>query len=139
MPEKQEKQTPTACFVYGTLLRDKANHRLVSHAKKILPAFMTSAILYDLPYGYPAIVQANDGIVHGELCFFDEIESELPSIDLLEGYNPATPRKSLYIRTVVDVKTEDGQCFSAYTYFAGPLLTSRIPSIGNICKNGIWR
>ena len=53
-------------FVYGTLLRSERNHaRFCGDALTIEPA-STTGRLYDLHAGFPAMVQAADGTVHGE-------------------------------------------------------------------------
>jgi len=139
MLENQEKRVPTGVFCYGTLMRGKSNHRLVAHARQIVDGRLSGARLYDLPYGYPAILLGDDGIVHGELYIFDNLESALSSVDRLEGYKPDNPYASLFIRKNVNIQLADGRYCSAYTYVAGPSLVQRIPSIGQLCKNGIWK
>jgi len=136
---QQEQQNITAAFVYGTLMRGEANHRLVSSAKKIMPATVQGR-LYALVYGYPAMIDGH-GQVHGELYFFDNngIEAVLSRLDYLEGYRPATPETSLFLRKIVEVTTDDGRVYSAYTYLAGPHLVQRLGQIGHECPGGRWQ
>ena len=144
---KENSSAVTAVFVYGTLMRGKPNHHLVSSATKVLPATARGQ-LYSLIYGYPVMIDSgqdggddgdnSDELVHGELYFFDDIEAVLPGLDHLEGYRPAFPDTSLYLRRIVDVTTDDGQIYPAYTYLAGPNLTQRLEQIGQKCPDGRW-
>lgn len=75
-------------FVYGTLLKGESNHdRFCGDALTIEPA-VTTGRLYHLPYGFPAMFDAPDGQVFGELMTFPDIEITLERLDRLEGYRP---------------------------------------------------
>ncbi len=90
--------------------------------------------LYDLPYGFPALVVAEedvlasgttdyradaealhhlhtrsaqmsiDPVVHGEMFVFDDPEERLPALDGLEGYVPG--EEGLYERVLIPVKAK---------------------------------
>ena len=130
-------EVPNALFVYGTLKRGFANHELVSHACEILPA-KAKGTLYDLPYGYPAMMLEGCGVVCGELLVFDDIRDVLPAIDRLEGYRPDEPEGSLFVRVVVEVELKDGSKMPAWTYIAGGLLKDKLPRVGRIIEDGNW-
>lgn len=87
-----------ALFVYGTLMRGEARADLLVGAKGHRPA-ITHGRLYHLPYGYPAIVDVEDGEVHGELVTFDDLDALLPALDAYEG--------DLYRRVAREVRVDD--------------------------------
>ena len=99
--------------------------------------------LYDLPYGFPALVVPEENVlvtgttnfladtekqyivsssralptrwdtVHGELMTFDDPEERLPALDSLEGYVPG--EEGLYERVLVPVEVA-GEAVLAWTY-----------------------
>lgn len=103
-------------FVYGTLKRGMGNHdRFCSDALTIEPA-VTTGRLYHLPYGFPAMFDAPDGQVFGEVMTFPDIAKTLERLDLLEGYRPGDAG-SHYIRiekSVID--TNNGERSPAWVY-----------------------
>ena len=107
----------TRVFVYGTLLRGGANHtRFCNDALAIEPA-STQGRLYDLPAGFPAMVEATDGTVYGEAIAFPDIDAALTRLDFLEGYRPERPEHSLYLRRVQPVMLlNSGDMVLAYCY-----------------------
>jgi gamma-glutamylcyclotransferase (GGCT)/AIG2-like uncharacterized protein YtfP len=46
---------------------------------------------------YPGLLDG-DGVVRGELYYFDDIDAALTTVDPVEGYNSADPERSLYLR-----------------------------------------
>jgi len=72
--EHSEWYQPLPVLVYGTLRQGFANHeRFCSDVLDVIPA-STAGRLYDLPYGFPAMVAADDGRVIGEvLTFLDPV------------------------------------------------------------------
>ena len=113
----------TTLFAYGTLMRGLRNHgRFCGDALTIEPA-STRGRLYDLPAGFPAMVEAADGVVHGEAMTFPDIEATLANVDVLEGYRPDQPGRSLYLRRVQPVTLlGSGATVPAYCYlWHGPL------------------
>jgi gamma-glutamylcyclotransferase (GGCT)/AIG2-like uncharacterized protein YtfP len=78
-------------------MRGMSNHdRFCGDALTVEPA-VTTGRLYHLPYGFPAMFDATDGQVSGEVITFPEIEKTLERLDRLEGYRPGDGR-SHYIR-----------------------------------------
>jgi len=104
-------------FVYGTLMRDQANHaRYCSDALTIEPA-VTTGRLYYLPMGYPAMIEADDGQVFGEAMTLPDLAAKLALLDHLEGYRPDQPEHSLYLRRVRPVSLfKSGLTVPAYCY-----------------------
>jgi len=92
------------------------NHdRYCGEALTIEPA-VTTGRLYHLPYGFPAMFDALDEQVFGEVMTFPDIEKTLERLDLLEGYRPGDTRNH-YIRidkTVTLLKS--GSKVAAWVY-----------------------
>jgi len=83
-------------FVYGTLKQGQRNHdHFCGDAHTIEPA-VTTGRLYDTPYGFPAMFDAPDGKVFGEVMTFPDIEKTLGLLDRLEGYRQSG--ESHYVR-----------------------------------------
>jgi gamma-glutamylaminecyclotransferase len=110
-------------FVYGTLLRGEHNHRFLRNSQFIGEAQTTPGFaLYDLGY-FPAMVRADEGVVHGEV--FEVDDATLRALDRLEGY------PILYQRVLVDLA--DGSQALTYLQTQDQVRgRARIPS-------GSWR
>jgi gamma-glutamylcyclotransferase (GGCT)/AIG2-like uncharacterized protein YtfP len=132
-------------FFYGTLKRGQRNHDLYCGGASRVEEATVRGELYDLPFGYPALVVPEESIhavgtadptrdveeqqrlgrdqvppavgslVLGELFAFDDAESRLPPIDRLEGYDPADP-SSQYRRVLLPVETSEGSGVMAWAY-----------------------
>lgn len=74
------------------------------------------ASLFDLGI-YPAAVPAPDGLVWGEIYEAADASAVLAALDDIEGYRPADPDRSLYVRSRVRVALPDGRSDSAWVYF----------------------
>ena len=91
-------------FVYGTLMRGEANHRLLRGSQFVGAAKTVRGFcLFD--HGpFPAMVRMGDGVVSGEV--FEIREGVLGALDRLEGY------PTLYGRELIDL--DDGSQAIAY-------------------------
>jgi len=103
-------------LVYGTLMRGMRNHdRFCRDALTIEPA-ITTGRLYHLPYGFPAMFDASDGQVFGEVMTFPDIEKTIEHLDWLEGYRPGNC-SSHYIRVQKSVTIlKSGSKIPAWVY-----------------------
>jgi|SRR5215211_2600520 len=137
--------SPLLMFFYGTLKRDERNHeRYCSGALRVEEAVVRGD-LYDVLVGYPALVVPEESIhafgagdptrdaeeqrrlgggpvtslegprVFGEIFAFEDPESRLPSIDRLEGFDPADA-SSHYRRVLLPVETNEGSGLLAWAY-----------------------
>jgi len=132
-------------FFYGTLKRGHANHDQFCRGYLSAEEARTWGRLYDLPFGYPALVIDKEDVravgttdptsdtyeqrslgltgarlladprVSGELFVFDDPEERLPMLDRLEGFDP-TGRSSLYQRVLIPVETSSGVGLLAWAY-----------------------
>jgi gamma-glutamylcyclotransferase (GGCT)/AIG2-like uncharacterized protein YtfP len=132
-------------FFYGTLKRGQDNHDLYCSGATRVEEATVRGELYDLPFGYPALVVPEESIyavgtgdptrdveeqrrlgreqvpqlegpgVLGELFAFDDAESRIPPIDRLEGFDPADS-SSHYRRVLLPVETSEGSVVMAWAY-----------------------
>ena len=94
----------------------------------------TSGFLYDLPAGYPGVVEG-EGTIHGKLLELpDEV---LASLDELEAYDPNAPQSvNEYYRKEVSVRLDDGSEVSAWIYFMTP---ERVREMNGVrIESGSW-
>ncbi len=131
-------------FFYGTLKRGHANHDRFCRGYLRVEEATVRGRLYDLPFGYPALVVPKEDIravgsadpvydasnqqsldptetlkshglrVFGELFTFDDPEQRLPALDRLEGFDPAGP--SPYRRVLIPAGTSEGAGVLAWAY-----------------------
>lgn len=132
-------------FFYGTLKRGERNHDRYCRGALRVEEAKVRGELYDLPFGYPALVVPEESIqavgtgdptgdtqeqwrpgrervplpegprVFGELFAFDDPESRLPPLDRLEGFDPADA-SSHYRRVLLPVETSDDSVILAWAY-----------------------
>ena len=74
------------------------------------------AALFDVGL-YPAAVPAPESQVWGEVYAMADREAVLSALDEIEGYRPADPDSSLYLRQETDVRLPDGATAKASVYF----------------------
>ena len=132
-------------FFYGTLKRDERNHERYCSGFLHVEEATVRGDLYDVLVGYPALVVPEESIlalgtdsptrdaeeqrrlghepvrslegprVFGEVFAFDDPESRLPTLDHLEGFDPADA-SSHYRRVLLSVETNAGSRLLAWTY-----------------------
>lgn len=113
----------TKVFVYGTLLRGEANHRLLARAEMVAKArTKPEYFLVDLG-AYPAIIAGGQYAVWGEVYAVDA--GTLHRLDQLEGHPHFYTRKTIQL--------EDGM--EAETYV---LHEDQVRGMRRICS-GDWR
>jgi len=103
-------------FVYGTLMTDMHNHHLIKPFIKHLETAKTLGLLYDLPYGYPAMISGEEE-VWGEIIELKDVKEALKVLDRLEGYSGVESPRNLYNRTVQEIQILSGNVQQAYVYF----------------------
>jgi len=116
----------TFVFVYGTLMRGEANHRLLVDAERV-GAAVTMGQLFDLG-SFPALVlTGTDDLVDGEL--YRVTDAELAALDRLEGV-----KFGLYTRVKVAVLCGERK-LRAQTYTQSRAEQRGRPRI----ESGSWR
>lgn len=97
-------------FVYGTLLKGADN--MMSNYLKSKSTYFQQALmpgsLYKVDF-YPGAVQEYDSgrMVLGELYQLHETDKVFEVLDTYEGYDPAEPDRSLFVRKQVEVFASD--------------------------------
>lgn len=111
------KSTLLQVFVYGTLKPGYGNYRRYCEARiNFSQSAYTHGYLYDLPFGYPAMV-VGEGKVFGCLLGFPDT-SPLKDLDYLEDYSPDSPSPWGYTRHLVPVYSLDEKYLTqAWAYF----------------------
>ena|SRR5688572_20622962 len=146
--------SPLVMFFYGTLKRGERNHeRFCGGALRVEEGAVRGEV-YDLPFGYPALVVPEESIlafgsgdyagdveeqwrlgggpllegrrVFGEIFAFDDPESRLPAIDSLEGFDPADA-SSHYRRVLLPVLTNEDSILLAWAYVVEKSSGIRLP------------
>ena len=130
-------------FVYGTLKRGFSNHnRIFSEYKIKVTEAWTYGELYDLDWGFPAMVvdlnnNSNDpdsDKVSGELIEINDPEL-LTTLDWLEGFKSPGNRFNLYDRVKRDVYVQNEK-FNSWVYVINPNQITSIPL--RKISTGIW-
>ena len=132
-------QGPKEIFVYGTLLPGQERFRLIAQMVAGRQAARTRGRLFHLPLGYPALMEAEEGWVQGELLRFNEpIGKVLDVCDRIEGYQPDDEESSLFIRVAKQVEPEGGASKEAWCYIVGPALPEESLREGQEVDDGDW-
>jgi gamma-glutamylcyclotransferase (GGCT)/AIG2-like uncharacterized protein YtfP len=105
-------------FFYGTLMTalGRPARRRADPFLEPVGRGTIAARLFDLGL-YPAAVPAHDTRVVGEVCRMTDTATAARVLDEVEGYEPANPALSLFVRAPVPVRLEDGRVESAWVYF----------------------
>jgi gamma-glutamylcyclotransferase (GGCT)/AIG2-like uncharacterized protein YtfP len=122
-------------FVYGTLKPGEANYAdYCRHAVQVEAAIVLGQ-LYHLPFGYPALTVGSRPVQGFLLSFADP--DILSDLDQLEGYDPAYPSSSEYLRVMVDVLNPEQQPLGqAWTY---QMPVDQVEKLGGILlPHGQW-
>jgi gamma-glutamylcyclotransferase (GGCT)/AIG2-like uncharacterized protein YtfP len=148
--------SPLVMFFYGTLKCGERNHeRFCGGALRVEEGTVRGEV-YDLPFGYPALVVPRESIhaygtddfardveeqwrlgrgpvplmegprVFGEIFAFDDPESRLPALDRLEGFDPSDA-SSHYRRVLLPVETNEGSVLLAWAYVVEESSGSHLP------------
>ncbi len=144
-------------FFYGTLKRGHANHDPFCRGALFVREATVRGQLYDLPFGYPALVVPGEDVVavgtasplrdaaeqgrlgrvsphpasgprvFGELFAFDDPEARLPALDCLEGFDPQDG-SSPYRRVLLPVETESESGVLAWAYVVAAASGVHLPA-----------
>ena len=124
-------------FVYGTLKPGEANFSAYCNGYvEFQQKAYTKGVLYDLPFGYPAMTEGENKIA-GVLLIFND-DRILNNLDRLEGYQSELPDDSNeYYRRLVPVYNLSEQFIAhAWTYFMTPQKVQRYG--GKRVQSNFW-
>jgi gamma-glutamylcyclotransferase (GGCT)/AIG2-like uncharacterized protein YtfP len=102
-------------FVYGTLQRGQSRENCWPHPPTKIEMAVIQGRLYDLG-PHPALVEGDD-VIGGELWHISPGHIVRTLVVLDEVEDAAVGQSGLYVRRVVNCRTEDGQDCPAYAYF----------------------
>src|SRR5215469_12511387 len=105
---------PELVFVYGLLMREHELHHHMESGEYVGDGSVKGALV---SFGrYPGLVEGS-GVVRGELYRFADLPAALDVLDDVEEFDPTDPSRSLYLRIVMRVQTDDAQVDAwAYRY-----------------------
>jgi gamma-glutamylcyclotransferase (GGCT)/AIG2-like uncharacterized protein YtfP len=106
-------------FVYGTLHPDRAPLELAADVARFLPLGegTIEGELHEAG-GYPAVLVDDQyrGSVAGVVFELPDDAALLKRLDDYEGFYPANPEASLYVRRLLPVTSADGQRRDCWVY-----------------------
>jgi gamma-glutamylcyclotransferase (GGCT)/AIG2-like uncharacterized protein YtfP len=114
-----EEQKTGLLFVYGSLMSGGERGHFLDrdHKVRFLGMAITYGTLYDLGDFVGLIETENGPPVRGELYEVIDEETFFATLDVIEGYWPKEPGRSLYIRKLIPVETSGGLVYAfAYIY-----------------------
>ena len=126
--------TPRFLFVYGTLR--EGFDSLENWQSRVQAEFVgrgkIQGRLYDLG-AYPAVIRAaSEHLVRGEVYRLRDPANAADVLDEYEGFFPLHPERSLFVRAVTSVVTDDGREKEAWVYFYnGQVDASKLISSGD--------
>ena len=115
-------------FVYGTLKRGFANHRLLEKAHFLGEAYLPRTKMINLG-AYPAVIAGGTKEVMGEMYQVDD--ETLIRLDRLEGHPSFYERRQVKVFSIMPAV----DTFIAWCYFLPQLVQVKYPTI---VKDGIW-
>lgn len=124
-------------FVYGTLMPGFQNwHLIADKVQKISPAKI-KAKLYNLPYGYPAIIDGDDD-VFGYVLDLPDSQEIISVIDEFKGYY-APGKDNFYEKKNLPVTfLEESLSGEALVYLFEGYRAQELPSLGTYIPHGNW-
>lgn len=121
-------------FVYGTLKVDGRLAKSFDEQRiKSIPGIVHGFRMHSF-HSFPGVVQDPRYKIKGELHLYNDIVDVLTRMDQIEGYDVLKPKRSMYIRELVTVKTNSrfDSC-PAYMYVWNGNLAGK-----SIIENGEW-
>jgi gamma-glutamylcyclotransferase (GGCT)/AIG2-like uncharacterized protein YtfP len=116
-------------FVYGTLSPRHAPPEIAPTVKRLRPVGRASVRgrLYDLGEYPGAVLSKNSrSVIRGEVFELPGDQSTLTSLDDYEGFEPAKPRSSLFLRRTWPVTMDDGTRLRCWVYvYNGDMKSAR--------------
>ena len=124
-------------FVYGTLMPGFQDwHLIADKVQKKSPARI-KAKLYNLPYGFPAIIEGDDD-VFGYVLELPDTADIIALIDESKGYY-APGRDNFYEKKNLPVTfLKEGLLGEALVYLFEGYRAQELPSLGTYIPHGNW-
>jgi len=114
-----EVEKTTLLFVYGALMSgcERGGFLDRGHKVRFLGSGIARGHLYDLGE-FVGLIETSDGTpVRGEVYEIIDNETFFATLDVIEGFWPEQPERSLYVRKQISVQTEGGLVYAwAYLY-----------------------
>ncbi len=113
------KRMPTRLFVYGTLHPDRAPAEIAPVVRRFSPPTPATVLghLRDLgPYPAVRLDLPDPTPIHGTLFTLPDDPTILPQLDAYEGFDPAYPEASLFLRQTATATLHNGETLPCWIY-----------------------
>jgi gamma-glutamylcyclotransferase (GGCT)/AIG2-like uncharacterized protein YtfP len=125
-------------FLYGSLAQGNIHFQKFFQENSIIEKnVFVRGNVYRLEVGFPVLClqeRPYNHLIPGDLVICEISDLLLNLMDEFHGYSRKTPEKSLYLRTEIEVLTENGPQ-KAITYVMNP---AKIPKTAVLIENGNW-
>jgi gamma-glutamylcyclotransferase (GGCT)/AIG2-like uncharacterized protein YtfP len=114
-----ESAMPTRLFVYGTLHPDRAPAEIAPVVRRFQSPTPATVLghLRDLgPYPAVRLDLANPTPIPGTLFNLPDDPTTLPQLDAYEGFDPALPATSLFLRQTTTATLATGETLPCWIY-----------------------
>jgi gamma-glutamylcyclotransferase (GGCT)/AIG2-like uncharacterized protein YtfP len=115
-------------FVYGTLQPELAPEEVAGLVRQLrrVGVASVSGRLYDLGE-YPGAIldDSADTMIVGEVFELPDNQAVLAALDAYEGFDPAAPEASLFVRIKCPVTLSDGRKLESWVYVYNQSLEQR--------------
>ncbi len=127
-------ELPNYLFAYGTLQPGFAPQDIAETAAKLRP--VSQGFVYGEVFelnGYPGAVpdSASKNRIAGTVLELPEDESVLRQLDAYEGYDPAVPETSEFVRVRITVALSGGGAIECWIYRYNRERQARVPDEGS--------
>lgn len=107
----------TNIAVYGTLREGFGNHRVLGDCRENKVGLGWTVDQYEMTASGIPFVDQNTPTSRIRVEIYAVTDEQLPTVDQLEGYNPANHEGSWYKRTPIQVEMDNGETIEASIYF----------------------
>ena len=130
-------------FVYGTLSPRHAPPEIAATVRRLRPVGSASirGRLYDLGEYPGAVLNKNSrSLIRGQVFELPGDQSTLTSLDDYEGFEPAKPSSSLFVRRTWPVTMDDGTRLRCWVYvYNGDMKSAQPVRSGRYLRRGPTR
>lgn len=119
-------------FVYGTLKIGGSFADIFDEVRISSEEATINGTLFCTESWFPGVVLGKDRIVFGELHEYKEFTKVIEVMDQIEGFEPESPKRSLFIRQKAAVETTHGEETATIYTFNGSTKDCEI------IEDGVW-
>lgn len=122
-------------FVYGSLSEGMVHFDRIASAILSSKKGKVTGAAYQLRVGYPVVLKEGEQQISGTIVELQSVDLMIPLLDTFYGFSTFDPAKSLHMRELVNVMTEDGELKDCWIYYLNP---KKLPSTATLIVDGDW-